>query len=283
MMIDISDIDWNFAWNNPGPGHSGNITKCTDRWTDIKRCRRFNESAKEDNYRKSQARINAMDVTRDSVILDVGAGPGTLAVPLSKIARRVTAVEPTPGMLECLRENIRESGIDNIDIVEKRWEDIDPKTDLMPEYDIVVASYSLGFPDLMEALLKMNEVSRKYVYIFWFADMQSPWRKNYAEIWEPLFGVPARKNNPPNIVFNLLNQAGIYANIEVSKEEQITKFRSLDDAVGDQGAGLKLKDDTQYEILRNYLRKKLCREDGGYALKTVSYQSKIWWDKEIQV
>lgn len=279
-MTDISAIDWNEAWKNPGPDHNNAFVNCLERWSDPERCKKFDRMAKRDNYRESEARIQAMDIRPDSRVLDIGAGPGTLAIPLSCRVRHVTAVEPAPGMLSCLNENIRAGGITNIRVLQKKWEDVDPDIDLEPPYDVVVASYSLGVPDLRDALLKMDAVTDRYAYIFWFADMQSPWRRNYGEIWEPLFGVPAREKRPPNIIFNLLNQLGIYANVEVTREEHNTRFKDLDEAVRDQAVGLKLTTDRQAAVLREYLSEKLAREDGGLVLKGVSYQAKIWWKKE---
>ncbi|WP_292368043.1 class I SAM-dependent methyltransferase [Methanoregula sp. UBA64] len=282
MMLDVSDIDWNEAWKHEAsaPGKTGSFVSCIDRWSDPARCRKFSCTAKEGNWKGSRARIGAMNLTPDSRVLDIGAGPGTLAVPLAKIVRHVTAVEPAPGMVACLEENCREESIENIRIVPKKWEDMDISADPDAPYDVVVASYSLGVPDLREALRKMNTASSKYVYIFWFADMQSPWRRNYHEIWEPLFGECARKKGRPNIIVNLLNQMGIYASVEVTKEEQMTGFASLDEAVADQAGGLKLKSEEQVAVLRTYLEKKLLYENGRYVLKGPSYQAKIWWEKE---
>lgn len=279
-MIDISEIDWNEAWKNTGPNQKGNFVTCIDRWSEEERCRKFDRTAKQGNYRGSQARIQAMNIIPGSRILDIGAGPGTLAIPLSRMVRHVTAVEPSPGMTACLKDNISNFGIRNIEIVQKKWEDVDPFSDLAPPYDVVVASYSLGVPDLKDALLKMNAVADRYVYIFWFADMQSPWRRNYGDIWEPLFGVPARKKRQPNIIFNLLNQLGIYASVEVSKEEHCSRFAGLEEAVSDQSEGLKLKTEEQVSILRDFLEERLQKEDGGYVLKSTLYQAKIWWEKE---
>jgi SAM-dependent methyltransferase len=282
-MTDIIDIDWNEAWKDPGPERKGKeeFVTCLERWSDTDRCRKFDRMAKADNWKESRSRIHAMKITPESKVLDIGAGPGTLAVPLAKTVDHVTAVEPAPGMAECLNENIRLSGIQNIDVVQKKWEDVDLSTDLTCPYDIVVASYSLGVPDLREALLKMDAASGKYVYIFWFADMQSPWRRNYTEIWEPLFGVPGREKRKPNIIFNLLNQMGIYASVEVTREERVTVFSGIEEAVADQSAGLKLKNDEQVNVLRDFLTRKLQMENGRYVLKGVSYQAKIWWEKEI--
>jgi hypothetical protein len=222
-----------------------------------------------------------MNFTPASRVLDIGAGPGTLAVPLSGIVRHVTAVEPSPGMVACLTDNIRTGDIKNIRILQKKWEDVDISTDLDPPFDVVVASYSLGVPDLKDALIRMHTATSRYVYIFWFATMQSPWSRNYQEIWEKLYGVPGVERQRPNIIFNLLNQIGIYANVEVTKEEQVTGFTSIDDAVADQAGGLKLQAPEQVSVLREYLTKKLRWENGRYVIRGTSYQAKIWWEKEV--
>jgi SAM-dependent methyltransferase len=280
-MTDISEIDWNEAWKTTGPNRreQGNAVTCVERWSEPERCRKFDRMAKADNWKASRERIRAMHVTPDSRVLDIGAGPGTLAIPLAGMVRHVTAVEPAPGMATCLRENIRESGIRNIDVVEKKWEDVDLSADISCPYDVVVASYSLGVPDLRTALFRMDEASGRYVYIFWFADMRSPWRRNYGEIWEQLFGIPHRETRRPNIIFNLLNQMGIYANVEVTREEHITRFSSLEEAVADQSAGLKLQDEEQKSILKTFLEKKLEPDNGGYVLRGMNRQAKIWWEK----
>jgi len=282
-MQDISDIDWNEAWNHAESlsGKKGEFVSCLDRWSDPARCKKFSRTAKEGNWSGSHARIGAMNLTPESRVLDIGAGPGTLAVPLAGIVRHVTAIEPSPGMVACLKANLREKMIENVRIVRKKWEDVDVTTDLDVPYDVVVASYSLGVPDLHAALLKMDAAASRYVYIFWFANMQSPWRRNYSEIWEQLFGVSAREKQRPNIIFNLLNQMGIYANVEVTKEEQVTSFTSIDEAVADQAGGLKLRTPDQVSVLREYLTKKLRLENGRYVLRGTSYQAKIWWEKEV--
>ncbi|PKL59658.1 MAG: class I SAM-dependent methyltransferase, partial [Methanomicrobiales archaeon HGW-Methanomicrobiales-4] len=203
-MIDVNAIDWNNAWKKPESESSkkkGFLT-CSDRWSDPDRCRKFSHSIRENNFATSQARIQALKISPESRVLDVGAGPGTLALPLAGMVRSVTAVEPSECMRACLNETIHELDIKNITVLPKLWEDVDISKDLAPPYDVVVASYSLGFPDLREGLLKMDEASGSYVYIFWFADMISPWQKNHGEIWEELYGIPIKMYQKPNIIFN---------------------------------------------------------------------------------
>ena len=222
-----------------------------------------------------------MHVTPTSRVLDIGAGPGTLAIPLAGIVRHVTAVEPSPGMLMCLHENMEQRKITNITTIRKRWEDVDPKKDLDGPYDVVVASYSLGVPDLRAALEKMDAVSARYAYIFWFADMMSPRHRTYLEIWEELFGASRSPGHVPNIIFNLLSQMGIYANVEIYRAGRVLRFPGLEEAVADQKDALKLTEEWQVELLRNFLEKTLHREHGDYVLNQKSYRTKIWWEKEI--
>lgn len=280
-MIDVNQIDWNEAWKKPHGEEEkkSGFVSCGRRWTDPERCRRFSDAMKEDNWAGSYSRIQAMDITPTSRILDVGAGPGSLAIPLAKKVAHVTAVEPSGGMLTCLKENIAEAGIENITIVPKKWEDVNIRSDLNPPYDIVFASYSLGFADLKEGLLKMDAMSSKYVYIFWFADMRSPWQRNYREIWEDLYGVPAPSGTKVNIVFNLLNQIGIFANVEVTKEESVHKYSTFDEAVFDQKVGLNLETEKQEKVLRKFLDKKIKIENGKFVHREISLRAKIWWEK----
>jgi predicted RNA methylase len=282
-MTYVNDIDWNLAWKKPESGSGTSIRKmvsCSDRWSDPERCRKFSDSIRENDFAASKARISSIDFTPESRILDVGAGPGTLALPFSRMVSHVTAVEPSEGMRSCLRDGMEDLGSENITIVPKLWEDVDVRTDLTPPYDVVIASYSLGFPDLKEGLLKMAEASNRYVYIFWFADMISPWQRNYAEIWERLFGIPISEYRKPNIIFNLLHQMGIYANVEITREEMRQKFSSIEEAVADQGAGLNLETEEQCTILREYLMTRLQPEGGKLVMNSISHRAKIWWKKE---
>ena len=83
------------------------------------------------------------DISEGSRVLDIGAGPGTLAIPFTQKVAHVTTVEPAEGMCSVMREKMAEFGAKNISIVQKRWEDVDVEKDLQPPYDVVIASFSL--------------------------------------------------------------------------------------------------------------------------------------------
>ncbi|MGB4087665.1 methyltransferase domain-containing protein [Methanothrix sp.] len=50
-------------------------------------------------------------------MLDVGAGPGTLAIPLARRVRRVTAIGPSRPMICCLERHLAEEKLSNVFII----------------------------------------------------------------------------------------------------------------------------------------------------------------------
>jgi SAM-dependent methyltransferase len=57
----------------------------------------------------------------DATWLDIGAGGGRYALPLTLVSRQVIAVEPSEGMRGVLRAGMEQHGIENIDIRAGRW------------------------------------------------------------------------------------------------------------------------------------------------------------------
>jgi len=53
--------------------------------------------------------------------LDIGAGAGRFALPLALHVRHVTALDPSPGMLAALRDEMGRHGLTNIDVIQARW------------------------------------------------------------------------------------------------------------------------------------------------------------------
>ncbi len=160
-MIDPGkDIDWNEIWKSQmkrsresSPGRD-----CARIWSSKESALRFWDMCKKEQNRIERV-IWETDITEKSRVLDIGAGPGTLAIPLAQKATHVTAVEPADGMCSVMREKMAEYGVENITIVQKRWEEVDVASDLDPPYDVVVASFSLGMFDIRNAIEKMIQAS----------------------------------------------------------------------------------------------------------------------------
>ena len=168
-MIDPGkDIDWNEIWKSQmkrsresSPGRD-----CARIWSSKESALRFWDMCKKEQNRIERV-IWETDITEKSRVLDIGAGPGTLAIPLAQKATHVTAVEPADGMCSVMREKMAEYGVENITIVQKRWEEVDVARDLDPPYDVVVASFSLGMMDIRDAIEKMIQASSRTIMDGW--------------------------------------------------------------------------------------------------------------------
>ena len=79
----------------------------------------------------------------DDAWLDIGAGAGRYALPLALRVREVVALDPSPGMLEALREQAATHGIANVRTIEGRWPP-DPAAGAPPTADAALIA-NLGY------------------------------------------------------------------------------------------------------------------------------------------
>ena len=110
--------------------------------------------------------ISRMDIKGDEVILDIGCGPGTLAIPLAKRVKEVIAIDFSARMLQELESYATKEGITNIKTYHLGWED---DWSQLPKVDIAVASRSMEVKDLDEALKKMSNQAKKACYVTYMA------------------------------------------------------------------------------------------------------------------
>ena len=67
--------------------------------------------------------LSNLPITKDDSVLDVGCGPARLSVPLAKLAKSVSALDPFAKMLEYAKKNAKEAGAQNINFIQKDWSD----------------------------------------------------------------------------------------------------------------------------------------------------------------
>ena len=76
-----------------------------------------------DPFRRGESTLEALRalVQPTWTLLDIGAGGGRYALPLSLMCREVIALDPSERMLGVLRESIAEHYIPNVSVVHGRW------------------------------------------------------------------------------------------------------------------------------------------------------------------
>lgn len=125
-----------------------------------KRAKALSVKALQSDY--TQQFIARMDLTGAKTLLDIGCGPGTIGVPLASGLQAVYGLDYSPIMLECMVENAKAAGLDNVHPLHLSWTD-DWST--VPVCDIVVASRSSIVPDMSDALIRMTKHARLRCYM----------------------------------------------------------------------------------------------------------------------
>ena len=116
-------------------------------------------------YGRKTAEIFSNFLNPSSEVLEIGPGPGTVTVPLSKRVKKITAVDLSLRNIAHLEENLREESCDNVEVIHTNWLRTDDEA-LRDRYDLVFCSHFLWMiPDLEEHLAKMENASRRYCAI----------------------------------------------------------------------------------------------------------------------
>jgi len=271
----IGDVEWNQMWKDAIGGSSwgclhGDGTEFWNKRTkQLEDQRKMNEDA-------SMKIISKMDLDSKSTVMDIGAGTGALAIPLAKLVRHVTAVDPSSSMISYLERNAREENLKNITCVKKTWEDVIPREDVA-EHDVLVASHSLLMRDMKGALEKMDLLARKTVYLITSARRDVG---HYNQLWKMLYDKEYCPGPGYVYLYNILYEMGIYANVEISELVYNQPFSSQEDAMNLWIENLGASSPEAEEIVRGYMLERLVEEDGYFLLKDNVKWAVIWWGRE---
>jgi len=268
----LADIDWSLLWQNARKQKSWSSKGAAD-WD--KKAESFASRNADSPY--CSLLLDKLPLAPDLTVLDMGSGPGTLAIPLAAKVRSVTAVDYSAGMLEVLQRKAREENIENIHHIQGAWEDNWQQLGI-GQHDIAIASRSLAVEDLADALRKLNAITRKYVFI---ADRISPTPFDPAA-----FAAVGRDfQSGPDYIYtiNILYSLGIHPCIDILHLERDTAFADMDEAV--QAYGWMLKDLTTVEedALRHYLSTRIIHTAGSQITIRREHPPRwalIWWEKE---
>jgi len=221
----------------------------------------------------TENQLERIRVRGEDTLLEIGPGSGRLTIPLAKIAKRITVVEPSKNMLLLLKKNAEKENVNNINCINKRWEEIELGKDVK-KHDVVLASFSLLMDDLRESLLKIDNAARREVYLFISADDWMP-----IEIQRLIYGDKISIGLTDHIIaYNLLDALGIKADIEIVDHLAIRQFETLEDAILDFTKIYNVPT-TKIEALRDYLQKTLVEKKGKLLFYRKKKVAMIWWRK----
>jgi len=212
-------------------------------------------------------------VNRDSTVIDIGAGIGRLAIPIARIADKVTVLEPSKTNLMFLQENAKRTGVNNLVYAESLWSDFA----IHEKYDLVFSVWSPAIRD-PSSLLKMHQASKGYCALVTSA---APYgNTDFLDHVYPLI-----RNEPYNPIYSYihimsaLNKHGIYPNVETWNAHAEITHENMDKALNYWKAFLVYYSDVTEEMeekLRQYYQSRM-NPDGTYNYSSNGVACMIWW------
>ena len=103
-----------------------------------------------------------IDLTGCCSLLDVGCGPGHIALAAARQVPMVIGLDHSAGMLARLSEFAQAQGLSHVQPLQRSW---DEPWDDVPVCDVVVASRSTLVHDMGDALRKLNAHASKAVHV----------------------------------------------------------------------------------------------------------------------
>lgn len=246
------EIDWQQLWEQ-SRSHKTWKSKDARGWD--QKAAAFASRMKESAY--IDLFLKHLDLDDSMSVLDVGSGPGTLAIPIAGRVTQVTAIDYSEKMLELIDLQAKQAGINNIRTVHCAWEDDWAQHDIST-YDIVIASRSMNIRNLTGGLQKLDHHAAGRVYITERID-PSPYDVDaFKAIGRPF------KSGPDYIyTVNMLHHLGIHPRIDHIVLDRELCFDSMEQAMN--GYKWMFKDilPEEEKLLEKYIAGRIIRTEPG--------------------
>lgn len=249
------DIDWQQLWEQSRAQKSWK-SKDAGQWD--KKAASFASRMKESAYVDRFLQHVALDKTMS--VLDVGCGPGTLALPIAPQVAQVTAVDYSAKMLEQVDLQAEKDGLDNIRTVHCSWDD-DWQQHGITTYDIVIASRSMNIENLAGGLQKLDSCAAGCVYIAERID-PSPFDADaFTAIGRPF-------ESGPDYIYtvNMLYRLGIHPRIDLIELDRELRFESMEQAVDNYRWMFKELRQDEEVLLEKYIAQRVIKTEPDHIV-----------------
>lgn len=278
------DIEWSKlwqdgimdAWSHQYIKKYGSITAAWDH-----KAAEYTKSMEHSN--RTQL-IEKIEEHSPETVLDVGAGTGIFALPLAKSVKRVVAVEPSPGMLDILKNKAEANNLTNIECINKKWEDTTINEVIAlnkGKYDLIICSHALYYiTDLHDSFRKMNEVSKGFIYLLIGAGHDTD-DSSYSKYYKRIYERPEPTFPDYSFLYMALRELDIDPNIEMLEAYAKRYVQNMDEAIDlwkEDIDGEPTED--QRDAIRDYLSDKIKKEGESLYWEWRSKDALIYWRAE---
>ena len=212
----MEELNWGEIWEEKQKQRMRPLKIVYERDFRAKFAEDYSEMAKYNNYEYGRKAIEALNEIRDKdfEVLEIGAGPGTLTIPLAKKVKKVVAVESSETAVKYLGKNMKESRVENVEIMNENWMDVDDR-EIEDRFDLAVCSHFLWqVKDLEKHLKKMENASHKYCAVIQPAGRD----RMVKEMWTKITGEGYKGEFDPDadyFAYLILRQWGRLVNVRI--------------------------------------------------------------------
>ena len=210
-------------------------------------------------------------------VLDIGAGTGSLAIPLARKGAKVTAVDFSAEMLKNLEDRAARENVSLARTLLASWDEIDLDAEGFRErFDLVIASMTpaVRYPDAFNLML---EAAKGVCYYSGWVNRQ--WDPAFYDLYRLLFNDEFRENSH-GFSFPVLDLylKGYRPMVRINQEEWKAE-ETVDDMVDSVSGFFSTTKDVDEEMksrMEEYFR--VHAKDGKYLSKTIATTGMMVWD-----
>jgi len=267
---EIDKIDWEQLWNDElKRSKVENTTQLN--WD--KFAEQFERQYSRSDYRDKM--LERVHTRPDDTVLDIGCGPGNLAVPLASRVKSVTALDMSLDMLRLAKQQAEAQKISNITFVQFDWEDIVIGKDIQP-HDVVVCSRAFPKQNPRESLAKLNQAANKYVYLTLKTVADDAYRF-YTNLYQEI-GKEYRTYPDYIYAYNLLYQMGILAHVDFIEYTDTFRYKKAEDAFQILNSHIRVETREQKDKLMAFVLRNM-EKNNGFKLDMKCKWALLWWEK----
>lgn len=211
-------------------------------------------------------------------VLDIGAGTGSVAIPLAKLGARVTAIDFSDSMLTQLTERAERENVPISRVLHLNWDEVDLDTyNLRGAFDLVIASMTpaVRCPNTFRRMLDAGR--GVYYYIGW---VNRRWDPSYYELYKTLFNEDFKEGmHGFHLPFMSLYLEGYRPVVQLSQDVW-SNDESIDEVVESVVGFFHTSreiDETMKKQIREYYQARAV--DGRYQTETIATTGMMVWNK----
>ena len=214
-----------------------------------------------------------------SYVLDIGAGTGSLSIPLAKMGAMVTSLDFSEGMLNNLKQRADVENVKIDNIIQRSWDEVDLDAEGFREkFDLVIASMTPAVHNPQTFDLMMGASKRVCYYSGW---VNRRWDNAYYDLYQELFNAEFKTGNHGiYIPFMYLYLQGYHPEI-ILKEDSWKSESPVDemvDVIASHFYGTNTVDPSIKSEIKDYLVQN--GENGKYCETSCSTSAMMVWDKK---